>query len=186
MYQSLIQWIQQTFSQTDPIAARNELTTAEIEQIMANCRLKGYSEAILMGNREDTKFSADSTTARVSITMHDLTGSKLEYGHDYNYWFYPDNFEVLVNDVVQDDHTYVFYPVSMDLVFTNPVPGTLPVVKIRGHLLRIKQLMRKVADQWLLKVGMLANVKADEFDRIAERFNRIVNRAFGTRIVRRG
>jgi hypothetical protein len=185
MYQSLILWIQQTFSQTDPLASRNELSPTEIDQILANCRVKGYSEALAMANSTDTSYSVDSTTARVTITLHDLTTTRREYAHDHNYWYYPDNFEVLVNDVVIDDHLYTYYPVSMDLVFTAAQPVNA-VVKLRGHILRRGDTMRKVASQWLLKIGLLANVKADEFDRIEARFTRVVNRAFGAHKVRRG
>jgi len=184
MYLSLISWIKTTFLQTDPLASRNELLDAEILQILAKCRVKSAAEAEKLAGQSDTNYSVDSTTTRVTITLHDLTGSRISYGHDVDYWFHPDTFDVLVNDVVVDDHLYVFYPVSMDLEFVNPVVAN-STVKIRGHILRAREVFQQTADQWLLKVSMLGNVKTDEFDQLARRFNQTVNRICGPHRIRR-
>lgn len=184
MYKSLAAWIKQTFSQNDPIAEQNELTPEEIEQLMAMERALEPDMATRLMNSRDSTFEVDDDTGKVTITMRDLSGTRQVYGYGYNYWFHPNNFDVLVNDVVVAASAYVFYPVGLDLEFLSARP-TGAVVKIRGHVIRQRELMRAVADQWLLKISMVVDIKSTEFDRLTRRFNATANRLYGARFIRR-
>jgi hypothetical protein len=184
MYVSLTEWIKVTFSQDSPILEQNELTNEEIEQLMASRRILEPDRAWRMRNSGDDRYDVDNDTARVSIEMRDMNGGYLNYGHGYVYWFHPDNFDVLVNDVVVEEHLYVFYPVHLGLDFYAPVATDAEVV-IRGHIMPQRALMEKVAQQWLVKIGMVVDVKSAEFDRLVRRFNNVMNRLYGARMIRR-
>jgi hypothetical protein len=184
MYKSLAAWIKQTFSQNDPIADRNEITPDEINQLMALNRILEPTRVLRLSNSGDTTFDVDDDTAQVTIEMRDITGDRQTYGYGYRYWFHPDNFDVLVNDVVIEEHNYVFYPVSLDLEFISPV-ATGATVTIRGHVLNERDLMKAVAEQWLMKVGMLVDVTGAEFDRLQRRFNQVINKLYGPHMHRR-
>jgi hypothetical protein len=115
--------------------------------------------------------------------MRDTTGDRDTYGSSYRYWFHPDHFDVLVDDVVIEEHNYVFYPVSLDLSFLSPV-AVGAVVTIRGHILNARNLMVAVANQWLIKIGMVG-VSGAEFDRVHHRFNQVINKLYGPRMHRK-
>lgn len=143
-----------------------------------------FNSGELNSTQTATTYDVDTDTALVTLTMRDVTGSRLTYGYGYRHWFHPDNFAVLVNDVVVDEHNYVFYPVSLDLEFYNVQPVDA-VVEIRGHLLNDHDLMVAVAEQWLLKLSMVADISGAEFDRLQRRFNQVINRLYGPRMHRR-
>lgn len=184
MYQSLTQWIKKSFSQDDPVTERNEISEAEIEQIMAICRVRNPAKALTSSHRDDDHFEVDSDTGKVTLTMRDLTGTGTDFGSDYIYWFHPDHFDVLVDDVVIEEHNYMYYPVSCDLTFYDAV-DTDATVDIRGHILDARKLMDAVAAQWLLKLSMVGDVTGVVFDRIAKRFNMVKKQLYGVRTIRR-
>jgi hypothetical protein len=185
MYQSLSKWIQVTFSQDDPIIAKNEITPQEIEQLMYLRRIRDPLRAILMRNNLDLRFSVDRNTAQVTLQLRDLDGAKLNYAHGWVYWFHPDNLDILIDDVVIEEHLYTFYPVTLDLQFNLVLAADDSVVDVRGHLLNARRLMEDVAKQWLLKIGMVTDIRGSEFDRLAGRFRSVINRYFGATIIRR-
>jgi hypothetical protein len=184
MYQSLAAWIQQTFSQNDPITDQNEISPEEIAQLMAIQRLREPDMAWKRQNPADTSFDVDNNTAQVTLGMRDLSGARTNYGRGHAYWLHPEHFAVLVDDVEIEEHNYTFYPVSCDLEF-NYVVATDAVVEIRGHLLNEKLLMKKVAQQWLLKIGMVVDVTNAQFERVFNRFSRIMHQLYGTGLLRR-
>jgi hypothetical protein len=184
MYVSLVDWIKVTFSQDAPIAAQNEITPTEIEQLMLLSRILDPTRASKMANSRDTVYKVSDATAKVTITMRDLDGAYQYFGHGYNYWFHPDHFDVLVNDVVVDDHLYYFYPVDLSLTFLVP-RAAADVVKVRGHVMDKNKLMWGVASQWLLKISMVGDIESAVFERMQNRFNRMCNRLYGPRMLRR-
>jgi hypothetical protein len=179
----VLTWMKTKFGQTDP--ATQEPDDAHINTILKSKRLLNPDKAEAWLANDDDDASVDSDTAQVTVTLHDLDGSKTIYGHDYIYVLSNSMFKVEVNGVVIAGSAYTYDTMAMELEFTAARPEATPVVTVTGHLLNLRAAMREYGRSIILALSTLASVRDGEFERLSARIERTVNAQYGARIIQR-
>lgn len=174
-----------------------------IGEIIRQCRLIEPRRAFAaLSDKDRSRYhraKINEANGLLTLTLTDLSGAQLEYGHGYTYYLYPDPPAVYVNGVLFSPTlpppdppaeppdpplaSYIWRPFSMTLEFTTALPALNPTVQVAGHLIDINEAYARTGEMFLTQISTLVSVKSDEYDELERKVRRRVNH-YNRRIIR--